>query len=73
MDFKTFFFDVGLPSLAVITTGLVTFALTGGPEEYEESVENVGSFCLLNAIHLFTLSFVGYSDYFVRGIVFHSC
>ena len=38
MEVKALVLDVLLPGIAVIATGLFTYALTGGPEEYEDLV-----------------------------------
>jgi len=36
MSSKSFIFDYGLPGLAAIGFGLLTYMITGGPEEYPD-------------------------------------
>lgn len=38
MNVKSFVFDVGLPTVAVVGTGLLAYVLSGGVEEYPTAV-----------------------------------
>ena len=51
MEVKNLVLDVLLPGIAVIATGLFTYALTSGPEEFEDLVHN-------NAIIIFSTDLI---------------
>ena len=40
MNSKSFLLDYGLPGLVALGAGIVTYMLTGGPEEFSDNNEN---------------------------------